>query len=185
MEDKKTLRKKYKAIRDCIPSNQKLEFDRLINENIIKLKECREATDICVYMAIGSEIVLDDLINYSLDCNKKVWLPRVINGEMQFYKYNRDTKLIEGAYHIMEPDSEEILTPDNQTVVIMPGLAFSRQGGRLGYGGGYYDRYIEKYPSVRRIAVCYDECIAKMLPMEVFDKQPQKIVTNREIIVLD
>ena len=70
---------------------------------------------------------------------------------MDFFRYDEDTVLVTGSYDIMEPDSDEMLEPDENTLIIMPGAVFSESRDRIGYGGGYYDRYLEKYRSASQL----------------------------------
>jgi 5-formyltetrahydrofolate cyclo-ligase len=95
---------------------------------------------------------------------------------MEFYIYDEATALINGAYNILEPASDEILEPDSDTLIIMPGAVFSKDKKRIGYGGGYYDRYLAEHPECKTIAVAYNFQILDEIPYEEHDMCPDLIV---------
>ena len=100
----------------------------------------------CLYMPVRNEVDVSYLLKDALDSEKNVWLPKVRDNDMEFCHYDENTELVSGEYGILEPSSEYMLEPDEGTLIIMPGAVFSCKGDRIGYGGGYYDRYLERYP---------------------------------------
>ena len=145
-------------------------------------------------MSIRNEVKLNLLIKDAISKGKKVYIPKVLSKtEMQFYLY--DGNFVEGMYKIKEPANctEENLFDlsilDNQDItgkvlVILPGTAYDRNFNRIGYGGGYYDRYISKltkYP-LTRLSVCYDFQIIDKIPAEKHDIKPNIIVTEKQIL---
>lgn len=141
-----------------------------------------KAADICLYMPVRNEVDVTMLMEAALDQGKRVWLPCVSGGEMKFCRYDKNTGLLEGAYGIKEPDSFEILEPDEKTLVIMPGAAFSEKHERIGYGGGYYDRFLAEYPQCTTAAVCYDFQIMTELPSERHDVRPDIIISQERVL---
>ena len=85
-----------------------------------------------------------------------------------------------GSFNLYEPEPrpETKVVPDEKTLMIVPGLAFDREGYRTGYGGGFYDRYIAKYPSLTTLGVCYDFQIMDRIPRDVYDQPVGALVTE-------
>ena len=98
---------------------------------------------------------------------------------MDFFKFDRSTPLSEGSYKILEPESDIMLEPDDRTLILIPGVAFSLDGGRIGYGGGYYDIYLEQHYLSKKIAVGYDFQIVDELPIEEHDIKPDFIISEK------
>ena len=180
--DKKEFRKSVIKLRNSLDVNEAKYISRGISYDLSTLEEYEEAQNICVYMSINNEVFLDELIRIAWADAKNVYLPRVIDGEMSFYKFAMGTKLIKGAYDILEPDTEDILLPDENTLVVMPGAVFSEDKNRIGYGGGYYDRFLAKYPFVKTVACCYELQVYPEVPSEEYDIKPDIIVTEDRII---
>ena len=181
MVSKKEIRDIVLDIRKSFDEAYLDTLSQIICNRVIKQDVYKECTDIALYMPINNEVSLDLLLEDAFSSGKNVWLPRVRNKNMEFYRYTRETKLITGAYNIQEPDSEEILTPDDKTLIIMPGAAFSEAMGRIGYGGGYYDSYLNVNNCCKTIAVCYNFQVLPMVPMDEHDVKPDMIITNDNI----
>ena len=180
--NKKDIRDSVLFLRNSLDKKEALYISRGICNDITDLDVYDNADNICLYMSINNEVDLTYLMEQSFKEGKKVWLPRVIDKQMQFYRYDKDTKFKEGAYGIKEPDSDEVLVPDEKTLIIMPGAVFSEDKKRIGYGGGYYDKYLSKHPECQTVAVCYELQIFPDIPSEDYDIKPQVIVTEERII---
>lgn len=175
---KKELRKKILQKRAEMTEQQVSAYSEAICGKILKNPIYQQSNHLCLYMPIRNEVDVTLLINPARESGKCVWLPKIIDGQMDFYLYGADTALAEGAYHIPEPVSECRLVPDASTLVIMPGAVFSATHDRIGYGGGYYDRYLSEYPVCRTLAVCYDFQVVPELPGEEHDIKPDHIICN-------
>lgn len=180
---KKEIRDTVLDIRRSFDKDYLSRLSTVICNRVIKQQVYKDCKDLVLYMPVNNEVSLDILMDDAFTHGKNVWLPRVINKNMEFYRYTKDTSLIKGAYGIPEPDTEEILAPDNQTLIIMPGAAFSEDMGRIGYGGGYYDRYLSHHPYCSTIAVCYNFQIMPMIPMEDHDIRPDMIISDDNIFL--
>ncbi len=178
---KKEIRDTILDIRKSFDTDYLNRLSTVICNRIIKQDVYNSCNNLVLYMPINNEVSLDNLMNQAISDGKHIWLPKVINKTMEFYSYNKETKLIKGTYGILEPDSEEILIPDNNTLIIMPGAAFSEDMGRIGYGGGYYDKYLAKHPCCKTIAVCYNFQIMPMIPMDEHDIKPDMIISDDNI----
>ena len=141
------------------------------------------------------------LIKEALAEGRKVAVPKVIGKDMIFYRILEFSQLIEGYKGILEPDVErceavtEVKGTDaaqsqsatgsalpKRTLLFVPGCAFDEKGGRMGYGGGFYDRFMEKYPDVLRVALAYEEQLTEKVPREAHDKAVNVIVTEKRLV---
>lgn len=182
MQNKKDLRTLYKQKRQCLA--QKEEKDLLILNNFKQSSLYLSCKNLFVYVSGKIEVDTRRLIKDALKSGKKVACP-VCNTEectMNFYYISSLSHLKVGAYGIEEPDSSACpeAIPTDDTVVVVPGLSFDQNGYRLGFGKGYYDRYISSHKA-KYIGLCYDECISKTLPKGEYDKKVSAFVTEEKI----
>ena len=182
MKSKKEIRKEILNKRSAMSSLDVNTLSAGICRRLAMTEQYNNAENVCLYMPIKNEADVTLLIDALRRNGRTVWLPRVIGGHMDFYIYNEDTPLISGAFGIREPDSKTVLVPDSRTLVVMPGAVFSVKRGRIGYGGGYYDRFLEENSRCMTAAVCYDFQIIDEVPAEAHDIKPQIIVSEKRII---
>lgn len=181
--DKKELRIAVKADRKAI--KDKVEKDRLIIEKLKSLSCYREAKKVLCYLSLDAEIKTDEIIDYSLKTGKRVAVPFCVDkeGNMEFYLINSidDTKT--GSFNIREPNTEKCLRLDDfsNSIIIVPGLCFDKNGNRLGYGKGYYDRFLKKY-SLISVGLCYNSLVKNEIPVNEYDEKVDYIVTEDLII---
>ena len=145
-ETKKDIREKYRKIRQEIPEDQRKAAEEKITENLLSLPEYEEARFIYCYVSIDDEADTRRIIAESLRRGKKVAAPRVRGKQrMEFCLIKSLADLRPGFLSIPEPGPwcKKAAPPYEETLVILPGTAFDRRGGRIGYGGGYYDAYLE------------------------------------------
>ena len=113
--------------------------------------------------------------------NKKIALPYCTDkdGNMSFYYINSFDDLITGSFGIREPDITKckIAVPDDNTLIIVPGLSFDRFGYRLGYGKGYYDKFLSKH-KIKTIGLCYKECLVEKIDTDKFDYKIDEVITD-------
>lgn len=176
MHDKKSIRKQVLQIRKNMDRDEVNKLSKIICNNVSRLEKFVSADKICLYMPINNEVDTKYLMDICFSMGKEVYLPKVLGDNMEFYQYNLNTKLVEGAYNILEPDNKKILQPDNKTLVVMPGAVFSEDCNRIGYGGGYYDRYLEKYTDCYKVAICYKFQILDKIPSDEHDIKPDIII---------
>ncbi len=169
-------------MRKAMTANEVANLSQIICERIMELSEFDSMDNICTYMTINNEVDLSLIMDKSLKSGKNLYLPRVIGDDMEFFKFEANTGLKEGAYGIKEPDSQEILVPNDKTLIIMPGSVYSEDKNRIGYGGGYYDRYLSKHPQCYKLGVCYDFQLLEQIPSEEFDVKPDVIITEKRQI---
>lgn len=179
--DKQELRAYLKQKRAEIPPEQKKDADRRIVETIAASPCFQQADTVLLYAPHGSEIDLIPLVRLARKNGKKVAFPRCDpeTNTMQFFVLESDSRLVKGAYGIFEPPSDAPpCNPDESTLCILPGLSFDPEGGRLGYGKGYYDRFLADFKGVT-LGAAYASLVAKKLPTEPHDIPVQILVTER------
>lgn len=183
MQMKSDLRRELKNKRAHIQN--KTEKDGLICRNFLNSEIYRSSAEILCYCSTGSEIDTSAIIHTSLRDAKKLFLPKCTdqNGNMTFYRVEDTNCLVKGAFGIYEPD-DSFCPPAFEfcnAVCVVPGLAFDKNGNRLGYGKGYYDRFLEKF-TIISAGLCYNELISDILPAEKHDLPVDYIFTDCSVI---
>lgn len=184
LEEKKRLRALLKERRATLDMEQKKEWDRAVAEKIAASKLFREASAVLLYAPTRGEIDLIPLVRLARQMGKTVAFPRcdVETNTMQFYILAPDARLVRGAYGIAEPPSDAALcVADERTLCLVPALTFSLSGARLGYGKGYYDRFLADFPGVTA-GVVYQSFLVKRVPAEAHDRPVQFLFTERGTI---
>ena len=177
---KKDLRKKYNQIRDSIS-----DFDLDLKSKIIEekiLNYIKEYENFLIYINIKSEVKTNSLIQRLILLNKKVFIPKIIEDEMCFIKINSLDDLKSGKYNIPEPINGQIYNGE-EALVIVPGLVFSREKYRIGYGKGYYDRFISKNRQNFYLGICFENQIIDKFDFDKFDEKLDVIITEENIIM--
>lgn len=183
MQNKKELRRLYSEKRALISS--KMQKDKSITERILADERIANSDTVLLYASFGSEISTVSLIKQLLANGKRIALPRCeSSGIMTFHIIDSPECLSEGKYGIYEPSgSLESPAITKNTSAVVPGLAFTEKGFRLGYGGGYYDRFLSKFPFVYTVGVVYEELIAESLPSLPHDITVNAIATEERMVL--
>lgn len=184
MSVKDELRLELKAARKSI--NNKSEIDFIIANKLFSHKMFKETDLILCYASLDDEISTDYIINHSLSLGKRVALPHCINnnGLMGFYEIKSLSDVAVGSFGVREPVIEKCkpINEFSNSLIVVPGLAYDKKGYRLGYGKGYYDRFLQKH-SLNSIGLCYNSFIQKEIPINQYDKSVDFVIT--EIAILD
>ncbi len=183
MMDRSALRAALKERRAAISEEEKKTLDRAILGHIAGSAQFKKATAILLYAPVGSEINLLPLVRLAQKRGKKVAFPRCDKetGTMQFYELTEGAKLQSGAFGIPEPDRDApLFWSDEHTLCIVPALCCDREGNRLGYGGGYYDKFLKDFRGKTLCAV-YRSCMTQSLPAEEWDIPVDLICTEKGI----
>ena len=175
---KKELRKKYIDIRNNIINRD--SKDESIFNNVINDKDYIAAKTIGLYYSINSEVDTIKLINYSLMSNKTVLLPKVEKDIINFYTVEDIDALKKGSFGIHEPFNGIVYYKNKIDLIIVPLVCFDKALYRLGYGKGYYDKYLDGYNG-KTIGIAYDEEYTENIPIEETDKKLMKIITDKKI----
>lgn len=173
--DKQILRNKYKEIRKNIKNKEVLD-DKIFNK-IIELKEYKESKLILIYVSLNNEVDTLKLIEHSLKIGKKVAVPKCEGDNIVFYNINKLSDLEEGSFRILEPRTNEVINNFSDSICIIPGIAFDKENNRIGYGRGFYDRFLEEYNGTK-IGLAYRECICDKIDNETTDIKMDIVITD-------
>ena len=184
--EKKELRKKTLVLRDDLKSDEKEIMDDIIFSKLIKEKSFIDAKVVFLFVSYKSEVDTHRIIRYCFENDKVVCIPKVINKKdgMKALRITSFEDLKEGYKGILECDDDlEEISTCNIDLVIMPGAVFDVNYGRIGYGGGFYDKFLGNLEKdIFKIALCYDFQIVDEVPTENHDIKPNKIISDKRRI---
>ncbi|MCH5298608.1 MAG: 5-formyltetrahydrofolate cyclo-ligase [Ruminococcus sp.] len=184
-QKKNEIRSKYKKLRDNLPSDKKAEADNAIAERLLSLPEYESAEVVLAFVSKDIEVDTRRIISKSLKNGKKVAVPRcnVEETTIDYYFITSYDDLESGYYGLLEPNPEkcEKLHSFEGALCVVPGLVFDREGYRIGFGKGYYDRFIIDFSGVT-VGVCYSRCIEDKLPRGFYDRPIDIVITERYMI---
>ena len=180
MESKKELRKRVKSLVKAMTSDARAVEASAVAEQLLHHPKVQSAATIALFASLPDEIDTTQLIE-ALATKTSVVLPRLLGDEMDFYTYSANA-MHSGAMGILEPDGDVPVAPQDIDVMILPGLAFTADGLRLGRGKGYYDKYMshERYRAYT-IGICHTVQLLDTLPVEPHDKRLDEVVTSAYI----
>lgn len=184
--EKAGLRENMRARRKALGIEAREPLQNLARENLLSMQEFQQAEWIYPFVSCRSEIDTIALIQALLEEGKhSVAVPRVTGENMEFVAIHSMKDLVPGAMQILEPVAGRVVTAD-EGLMLMPGLAFDLQGNRVGYGAGYYDRYLEQYDNSRlyKVAYAFDFQIVDQIVAEEHDRRVDAIVTDSRIFRL-
>ena len=178
------LRSKYRAYRGRLSTGKKTVFDTSVKHNLIRLQEYKQNSVIFLYVSKREEINTFPIMEQCWKDGKTVAVPRCIPGtrDMDFYIIHGRDDLEKGTFGLLEPIPEkcEKLTDYSEGLCVVPGLSFDAKGYRLGYGMGYYDRFLSAFQGTTA-GVCYAECVQWNLPHGYYDRPVDILVTENFI----
>lgn len=186
LETKKEIREICKKKRDGLKKEFCEEKSMDIQKRILSMTCFKEAENILCYSAIRNEPDLSFLMEEALRLGKKVFLPKVQGEDIFFYEV-QDLKACEpGAFSIMEPKMQErYKEEDDSSLVLVPGIVFSTTGERIGFGKGFYDRFLCRHKNLLKIGICYDEFITYKWNSDSYDERMNLIVTDKKEVLCD
>lgn len=171
---KEFLRKKYKEKRDNIKN--KVTKDNLIYQKVINNKDILSSKTLLIYISINSEVDTTKIINYFLN-TKNIAVPKIIDNNMFFCYVTNLNDLTPGKYNIPEPTNENIVTDFDNAICIVPGICYDKKNYRVGYGKGYYDRFLSKN-KIKTIGLCYKECMIEKIDNDKYDYKIDEVITE-------
>ncbi|MDE5933287.1 MAG: 5-formyltetrahydrofolate cyclo-ligase [Lachnospiraceae bacterium] len=188
MEEKRKLRKQILALRDAMPIEEWEEKSRQITETLVSTAYYKEADSILTYVNYKSEVNTTDLVNKALTDGKRVFVPKVFGETMDFYRITGMEELREGYKGIREPVFGRIFEagPDiGHVLMLMPGAVFDEKCHRIGYGKGFYDRYLKHISEagifVHTLALCFECQVLPEIPFEEHDVRAQLVLTESQL----
>ncbi len=184
---KEHIREEALKRRDAIPEEVRAIKSLEIKERLLSLEQYRQSTSILLFCSFRTEVDTIPIIKAALKDEKRVVLPRVNRGllSLELYQINSLDDLTAGYMEILEPvpDKCSQVIPDEMEFVVLPGVAFDLSGGRIGYGGGCYDKLLGSLHNRPLLtAIAFEEQIMKQVPVEVHDVRVDMIITDRRII---
>ena len=156
MIDKTALRKQIRDQKRAMTPEAIEEKSRRLGELFLQSQAYQQARSIYGYLPYNQEVRTVAMLEQALKDGKKVAVPKCYGDEMRFIWMEDLSKVEKGYCGIPEPIDDEPIADDKTALVLMPGLAFDPQGHRMGYGGGFYDKFLEQEPDHPTIALCYD-----------------------------
>lgn len=181
--EKRELRRQILTRRDALSLQERERASLLLTERICGHQWFYLADTILGFVSYGSEIDTTEILQEALGKGKKVYVPKVEGEDMVFYRIDSLDSLVEGYKGIREPlgDTEVFdcdATPAEKVLMLMPGAVFDRQRNRIGYGKGFYDRYLADKPGLqlRTVAVGYQCQMVEELPAQEWDIKPYQVI---------
>lgn len=194
MISKEKVRRRALKTRDALAEEWRLETSRVIVEKLLDSEWYRQSEILLSYCSIRSEVETEEFHEKILADGKQLFLPRTNAGEktMCFYKVEDLKKLKKGNFGVSEPRGSDAVEQvmesgaysKEKILMVMPGVAFDEKGYRLGYGGGFYDRYLQRYGTLlTSVMIAFAEQEAWIIPVETCDVKPEHIVTQKTMIM--
>ncbi|MDW8067373.1 MAG: 5-formyltetrahydrofolate cyclo-ligase [Anaerolineae bacterium] len=177
--DKRWLRQEFCSLRECFPPEDVAAASEAICRHLADWPRLQTARIVMAYMAFRNEPDVSPLFRR---LSHIYWvLPRVEGDRLVVHPYDPD-RLVRHPYGMLEPAADlPVVDPIRVEIVLVPGVAFDRHGGRLGFGGGFYDRFLPTTPALR-VGVTYDTCLVDQLPCTAADQRMDWIVTPQGLI---
>ena len=184
---KKKLRAEAREMRRSMSPEKKNSLDRKIKNKLLNLWTVREASAVLCYVSTEIEVDTREFINALLQMGKRVAVPRCEGekSEMNFYYIESLSELSPGSFGVDEPDPQKnvMVGKTEGSVCIVPAFMFDKRGYRLGYGKGYYDRYLSRYNG-SAIGICYSANLQDELFHGKYDRAVDLVVTDKEILTI-
>ena len=183
---KKTIREQAHAARNALP--HKDEISRVVCERLVGLPEYARARTVMYYVDVRGEVRTRHFLPTALAQGKKIVVPYCVDGELELFHLQSMEELAVGMYKILEPKAELRDRADKRVeakdldLVIVPGVAFDRDGGRTGHGFGYYDKLLHRArPDAPLVALAFECQLFPQIPMQAHDIFMDKVVTETAV----
>ena len=186
--DKEYMRKIMLRRRNCLSRDEVNDLSDKIEINLFSWEKFLSCDHILYYLSFGNEVRTDAMIERSLSLGKKVYVPRILKsaGKLEICEIeNFEKAFVLNSLGIREPYGINLTTisPDKIDAVVTPGLAFDGSGGRIGFGGGYYDKLFLELPDQSlRIGIGYDFQRVESLSQDPWDKKVEKVITEKNTL---
>ncbi len=167
--DKQALRKQIREQKRAMTEEQIVSKSEALGRLFVASEAYKQAKTIYGYLPYNQEVRTTAMLQQALDDGKKVAVPKCYGDEMRFIYLDDLSKVEKGYCNIPEPIADGPIADDPTALVLMPGLAFDPQGHRMGYGGGFYDKFLAAEPNHPTLALCYDFQMLEHLETEAHD----------------
>lgn len=184
--EKQRLREEHLAAREALSEQERSVLDNRITQKLLATSEYAEATTVLTYVSVSSEVSTRMFIECALRDGKTVAVPRCLPGHcLEFVAITSLDQLIAAPFGLLEPPKElPALTEEqmNASICIVPALLVDIKGYRLGYGAGFYDRFLSTYPG-KKICLAYQQNLSRtMLPHTTFDVAVDEVITESDVL---
>lgn len=184
---KEDLRRQARAWRAALTPGEKARQEEAVARRLAELSAWRDADWVLVYHSTPQELSTRPVLQLAREAKKKVALPRCDHGThtLDFLEYGGEEMLLPGRMGLLEPDPARCppATPTERSLCVVPALAADRWGNRLGYGGGWYDRFLAGFPGVSALLI-WDRWLLEELPAEAHDQRLDWVVTASESVLV-
>ena len=167
--DKNALRKQIREQKRAMTEEQIVSASQRLGELFVASEAYRSARTIYGYLPYNQEVRTVPMLEQAIKDGKRVAVPKVFGDEMKFIYLDDFSRVEKGYAGIPEPVDDGPVADDPTALVLMPGLAFDAQGHRIGYGGGFYDKFLANEPNHPTLALCYAFQMVESLPTEEYD----------------
>ena len=184
--EKQRLREERLAAREALSEQERSVLDDCITQKLLATSEYAEATTVLTYVSVSSEVSTRMFIEHALRDGKTVAVPRCLPGHcLEFVAIASLEQLVAAPFNLLEPAKElPAVTEDqkNNSICIVPALLVDTKGYRLGYGAGFYDRFLSTYPG-KKICLAYQQNLSQtMLPHTASDVAVDVVITESEVL---
>lgn len=178
--DKRALRKAIGTQKRALTAEQIETRSAALAQRLYQTRHYKAARSLYAYLSFNQEVRTEPIIRQAWKDGKRVAVPKIVGRDMVFIWLDSfDDLLPQGNYGILEPASDGPVADDETALILMPGLAFDAQGHRIGYGGGYYDRYLSAHPGHPTVALCYPFQLFQCLLTEDHDIPVDLVITEQ------
>lgn len=178
---KAELRQKYRSLRQSMPQEIKEQKDATIAAQVRRLWQYQRNNVLLIYVSTPIEVDTFRIIRQALEDGKRVAVPRCVpdTRNMEFYYIDSTDELSPGMFGVLEPEvnPERLYVESDAGLCIVPAFSYDWRGYRLGYGKGYYDRFLSRFEG-NMVGICYSECVQRSLPHGRFDRPVELLVTE-------
>ena len=167
--DKKALRREIREKKRAMPEEEIVFRSERLGELFVNSEAYQNAKTVYGYLPYNQEVRTVPMLQQALRDGKRVAVPKIYGDTMKFLYLDDLSKVEKNDMGIPEPIADDPVAEDETALVLMPGLAFTKKGDRMGYGGGFYDRFLAQEPHHPTLALCYEFQIVDSLPTEEYD----------------
>lgn len=179
------FRQFLRAHRDSLTQEEVLEKSRQMTQTLINSDLFQKSSSVFAYLDVRNEVSTRFLIEHCFTIGKPVFVPVTRENDMFFSKLENFSDLIEAAYGIPEPAHPAAAEPDKNSLIIVPGIGFDKCGNRIGYGAGFYDKYLSCRTFMHSVGICFEIQLTDELPTEETDVQMDSILTEDRWVIVE
>ncbi|MFV0364472.1 MAG: 5-formyltetrahydrofolate cyclo-ligase [Suipraeoptans sp.] len=181
IKTKKEIRKQIVKLRANISYDEYINKSSIITNKILSCTEYKGCRNLYIYMNMEKEVSTKEIISDALKNGKDVWIPKTFPDVIKFYRITKLSEVELGTYNVFEPVSGEESTYD-EGLVIVPMVAFDSDRNRIGYGKGYYDRFLSLNPILENIGIAFEMQRTNKIYTEITDVRLSKIFTESNML---